>query len=172
MRLTLYLLIPLLAILFLFPINCQAKEILVNTSKIVFLEFNKETAHKDSDEYTAKFIENNKVIAKMEYVDGQISEKYGKIPDGLAVVLFKTGQVRSLISYKNQNRHGIATSYFKNGTLEHIVYYDNGFPTGESIIYYPNGKVHVEAKYKDGKELYLRQYGPNGKLEFERGQPQ
>jgi antitoxin component YwqK of YwqJK toxin-antitoxin module len=167
-----YLKIPSLIFLLLSFFSCQAHKNLVDTNSIVFLEFKKENMTNNKDEYTAKFIKNNEIIAKLKFVDGETTERFGKIPDGLTVVLYDTGEVRSISSYKDQNRHGIATSYFKDGTLEHIVFYDNGIPTGESVIYYPDGSVHVEMKYENGKELYYRQYDTEGNIEFEKKQTQ
>ena len=144
------------------------QEHVTDTNSLVFAELKTEVVDDGKSIQVARFIQNNKIMAIQKFFNNDLIEKSGTIPDGLILVLYNTGQINSLITYKNQTRNGLATSYFKDGNLQMITYYKNGYPEGKSIIYHPNGQVNVEAMYSDTKEIYYKQFDLEGNLVFER----
>ena len=68
----------------------------------------------------------------------------------------------------NNKPHGLAVIYYKTGELKRVFNYVNGIVEGKSTIYYKNGYVRLESNFLNGKLNGLRRkYRDNGEFIYE-----
>ncbi len=108
--------------------------------------------------------------------------------DGLWTSYYKTGKIKSEVTFKRNRQYGIAKSYYSSGQIqesgywktnkwvgEYIYYYENGQAkyhwffdddgkrTGIQDYYYDNGQAQITGEWVQGAETgVITQYYPNG----------
>ena len=116
---------------------------------------------------------------------------YG-IKNGIERDYYKTGQLRSAVSYQNNETNGPAKiffrngklkrewfnkegkiegdlkEYYKNGALRFIASYEDNKRHGKRIAYYKSGKVYYEEVYKKGQIKSRKFYSKTGEILFEK----
>lgn len=68
---------------------------------------------------------------------------------------------------KKRIRNGLFRAYYSDGTDSLTINYVNNIPEGESVAYYKGGQKHFVYVYKNGRQVVMRQYYPDGNLRRE-----
>ena len=103
-----------------------------------------------------KLAEENTVVPKSKMKNG--AKKY----------YFDTGELKSIVNYKNNKKVGISETFYKSGEKQYDIPYVGGMKQGIVKWYYKDGKVYRETDYKRGKKSgYQRKYWENGRLKSE-----
>jgi antitoxin component YwqK of YwqJK toxin-antitoxin module len=149
-------------------ISCQ----IFNLSTFAFGEVNlKLTIIKDTSSanpiYEVLFYENGEEIAKRVYQEGKTLVSEGRIPEGIAIERYPGGNIKNIITYKDQKRNGKAFGFYESGKLKIEACYRNDNPIGIGKRYYENGNLMAERKIIDSKEIYHREYDETGRLKEE-----
>jgi antitoxin component YwqK of YwqJK toxin-antitoxin module len=76
---------------------------------------------------------------------------------------YRDGNIRNLISYKNDKKDGIKMEYYKKGTLHIKCYYRNDKLNGRFIEYNNNMKLKVICHYDDDKKCEYIEYNNKGR---------
>ncbi len=91
-----------------------------------------------------------------------------KIKNGVKKYHFDTGELKSIVTYKNNRKVGVSETFYKSGEKQYDIPYVNGMRHGIVKWYYKDGKVYRETAYEKGKKSgYQRKYWENGKLKSE-----
>lgn len=117
--------------------------------------------------YELLFYKNGKQIAKRIFQSGKTILTEGKIPDGIVVELYDDGSIRNIFNYKDGKRNGRAFGFYRSGKLRAIGTYREDNPIGIGRMYYENGNIMAEWEIVDGKEKFHKEYYENGQLKEE-----
>ena len=91
-----------------------------------------------------------------------------KIKNGPKKYYFNTGELKSIVNYKDNKKVGVSETFYKTGEKQYDIPYVDGMKHGVVKWYYKDGKVYRETDYKKGKKSgYQRKYWENGKLKSE-----
>ena len=91
-----------------------------------------------------------------------------KIKNGVKKYYFDTGELKSIVNYKNNKKVGISETFYKSGEKQYDIPYVDGMKHGVVKWYYKDGKVYRETDYIKGKKSgYQRKFWENGKLKSE-----
>jgi antitoxin component YwqK of YwqJK toxin-antitoxin module len=154
----------ILIIFFVFQTAASANGI---DSKGIELKFYVRNAETKNPTYELSFFENGKEIAKRIFKGGKTILEEGQIPDGVVIERYDSGKPKNILVFKNGKRNGKAIAFYESGRLKKTVTFKDDNPVGESKMYYENGNVMMESKTEDGKQVFYRDYYPNGQLKQE-----
>jgi len=91
-----------------------------------------------------------------------------KVKNGTKKYFFNTGELKSIVQYKNNKKIGVSETFYKTGEKQYDIPYLNGMKHGVVKWYYKDGKVYRETNYARGKkDGYQKKYWDNGKLKSE-----
>lgn len=83
------------------------------------------------------------VLSRVPYVGG--------IRNGLAYSYYgDSGNLKSAINYKDDQREGLSREYYENGKLSQVAHYHKGELHGKFELYFPNGQKNIEDYYEHG----------------------
>lgn len=84
--------------------------------------------------------------------------------DGERKVLYETGVVAEIASYKEGKLDGESKWYFKSGKSIRQSFYKNDLLEGKTINYDSNGNITSEGNYEKDKKVGIWKYYKNGKI--------
>jgi antitoxin component YwqK of YwqJK toxin-antitoxin module len=85
--------------------------------------------------------ETTQVATEKEFVDGPYLEYH------------KTGEIKIVGEYKNNQREGLWSSWYPGGELQSELNYEKGLEDGEYKVFHTNGNLKIRGFYKAGKEV-------------------
>jgi antitoxin component YwqK of YwqJK toxin-antitoxin module len=135
-------------------------------------------ANKLNGKFTT-YLDGNKHIC-MYYINGLLNGKYevfspssNKIQlsnylnnqlNGETLYLNESnGNTIKKVTYLNGKLNGSSVTYFPNMIPMEEEYYKDGLLDGVVYKYYPNGHIRESTGYCEGKKLYTKEYGMDGK---------
>ena len=154
----------LIVILFLLGNSAFANGVKTKELNLKFCAKNQETK---SPTYELFFYANGKQIAKRVFHNGELVSKEGEIPDGVIIERYNNGRPKNVLLFKEGKRNGNAIGFYESGKLKKIVTFKDDKPVGESKMYYENGNLLMESRIENGKQVFYRDYYPNGQLKQE-----
>ncbi|WP_168800780.1 toxin-antitoxin system YwqK family antitoxin [Psychroserpens sp. NJDZ02] len=82
------------------------------------------------------------------------------------ITYFKNGNLKKVISLKNDKFHGENKEYYENGNIKEITPYINGKIHGEWVKYNENGILTIRTIIKNGdySESHITGFYPNGQI--------
>ncbi|PKQ63139.1 hypothetical protein BZG02_10275 [Labilibaculum filiforme] len=91
-----------------------------------------------------------------------------KLKNGIKKYYFDTGELKSIVEYKDNKKVGVSTTYYKSGEKQYDIPYVDGMKHGLVNWYYKNGKVYRETSYAKGKKNgYQKKFWDKGTLKSE-----
>ena len=91
------------------------------------------------------------------YLDGK--------PEGKWLEFYKSGNLKSIINWKNGKLTGKYIVYDKNGKKSTEAIYKDGKENGKYFLYYSNGNIRTKGEYENGKPIGVWEYfDKDGKL--------
>ena len=122
--------------------------------------------YSNSNRKEVVFYEGNKEIAKEEYdIDGNITTKTGKIPDGMVKEYDEDGILMVKSIFKDSKRNGLSKMYHQGGELMSETNYKDDKVHGLMRVYLENGIMMLESNFKNGKkDGPTKYYDKNGNL--------
>lgn len=105
--------------------------------------------------------------SKVSFVDDALYDKASKKPlTGTYYKYYDSGELESIVSFKNGRLHGPAEQYFPSGYLQVEEKYKDGKHVGDCKFYFESGRLHFNMPYKNGVKHGLQNvYHKNGNLE-------
>ncbi|WP_321317737.1 hypothetical protein [Labilibaculum sp.] len=106
---------------------------------------------------------------KIETHENKVSEQLTpKVKNGTKKYYFGTGELKSIVEYKDNKKVGISTTFYKTGEKQYDIPYVDGMKHGVVLWYYKDGKVYRETNYEKGKKNgFQKKFWENGKLKSE-----
>jgi antitoxin component YwqK of YwqJK toxin-antitoxin module len=117
--------------------------------------------------YELLFFVSGKRIASRVFKEGKTISEEGEIPNGVVIERYDNGNTKNILIFKNGKRNGKAVGFYESGKLKKTVTFRNDNPVGETRMYYENGNLMMESRIENGKQVYYRDYYPNGQLKQE-----
>jgi hypothetical protein len=94
--------------------------------------------------------------------------KTPKVKNGEKKYYYNTGELKSIVNYKNNKKVGVSHTFYPSGEKQYDIPYVDGMKHGKVIWYYKSGKVYRETDYVKGKKTGMqRKYWENGQLKSE-----
>ncbi|BAX78928.1 toxin-antitoxin system YwqK family antitoxin [Labilibaculum antarcticum] len=91
-----------------------------------------------------------------------------KVKNGTKKYHFNTGELKSIVQYKNNKKMGTSETFYKTGEKQYDIPYLDGMKHGVVKWYYKDGKVYRETNYVKGKkDGYQKKFWENGKIKSE-----
>lgn len=91
-----------------------------------------------------------------------------KIKNGKKKYYFATGELKSIVEYKDNKKTGVSETFYKSGEKQYSIPYLDGMKHGVVKWYYKDGKVYRETNYVRGKkDGFQKKFWENGKLKSE-----
>lgn len=162
--------------------NYEGGKVVANTDKMIgeWVYFNKEgdllkIYHYQCDKISSKFTFDDSCRVKsakwIEYFpETKTIRNKGTLKDykkeGKWEKYYNTGELRQVLNYKNDIRHGASFYYYNNGNLANKTNYKDGLEVGDYEMYDQTTKNLIEKTYMlNGKfnGSYIENY-PNGKV--------
>lgn len=113
----------------------------------------------------------NSVAQKFKIFNGDTINRIddNNLKQGMWVIFNNdTGKKNDAGLYKNNKKNGIWKKYYKSGTIKSEITYLNNIPTGYAKFYYANGNVSEEGIWKINKWTgNYKYYFENGKLSYD-----
>ena len=109
----------------------------------------------------SKELKNSKVV---------VAEKttVSKVKNGKKKYHFATGELKSIVEYKDNKKIGVSETFYKTGEKQYSIPYLDGMKHGVVKWYYKDGNVYRETNYKRGKkDGSQKKFWENGKLKSE-----
>jgi len=119
----------------------------------------------------------NIVFFDSTYIDGKANEiglQIDSLRQGLWVVSYPNGCIKSTCFYLNGKLNGPFKRYYQDGKIEFKGYLKDDEFVGIRYSYYPNGNVKDKGQFLDGKidgiwEYYYENGKLNKKVEYKQG---
>lgn len=87
------------------------------------------------------------------------------VKNGVKKYHFKTGELKSIVTYKDNKKVGVSETFYKSGEKQYDIPYVDGMKHGAVKWYYKDGKVYRETEYIKGKKSgFQKKYWENKKL--------
>lgn len=80
----------------------------------------------------------------------------GTKKNGYDTAYHASGEISSILGYKNGRKHGLAQSFYPDGKPMRKINYVNGVKDGLAQTFYENGKLQLETNYVNGRKHGLR----------------
>ncbi|MBE9469304.1 MAG: toxin-antitoxin system YwqK family antitoxin [Bacteroidetes bacterium] len=113
----------------------------------------------------------NSFAQEFEIIDGDTINRLdnNNQKQGLWVIIKKeTGRKSDEGLYKNNKKNGVWKKYYKSGTIKSAITYLNNLPTGYAKFYYANGNVSEEGIWKINKWTgHYKYYFENGNVAYD-----
>ncbi|CAI8282490.1 MAG: Uncharacterised protein [Owenweeksia sp. TMED14] len=77
--------------------------------------------------------------------------KKNRIKNGLQKNYFESGQIKSIVNFKDGKKEGTGKSYFKSGELKYEGFWRNGKQEGLEKGYFESGQLKYEANLTEGR---------------------
>jgi antitoxin component YwqK of YwqJK toxin-antitoxin module len=91
-----------------------------------------------------------------------------KVKNGTKKYYFDTGELKSIVQYKDNKKTGVSETFYKTGEKQYDIPYVDGMKHGVVKWYYKDGKVYRETNYIKGKkDGYQKKFWENGKIKSE-----
>ena len=91
-----------------------------------------------------------------------------KVKNGEKRYYYDSGQLKSIVTYKDNKKVGVSHTYYKSGEKQYDIPYQDGKKHGKVLWYYKSGKVYRETEYQNGKKNGTqRKFWEDGKLKSE-----
>lgn len=91
-----------------------------------------------------------------------------KVKNGIKKYHFDTGELKSIVQYKDNKKTGVSETFYKTGEKQYDIPYVDGMKHGVVKWYYKDGKVYRETNYIKGKkDGYQKKFWENGKIKSE-----
>ena len=118
-------------------------------------------------------IYNNVYVNKrvtINYPNGNKKQEFyrtkGEI-NGAVTSYYETGEIESLVEFKNGKQNGLALYFYKNRNIKKRTYFTDGIQSDTLISYFDNGQIESLVAIKNEKfNGTFNKYYKNGNLEF------
>lgn len=98
----------------------------------------------------------------------KVETAVSKEKNGTKKYHFATGELKSIVQYKNNKKVGVSETFYKSGEKQYDIPYLDGMKHGVVKWYYKDGKVYRETNYVRGKkDGYQKKFWENGKIKSE-----
>ncbi|WP_372753601.1 toxin-antitoxin system YwqK family antitoxin [Labilibaculum sp.] len=100
--------------------------------------------------------------------DKVVNTSNSKGKNGTEKYYFGTGELKSIVHYKDNKKVGISETFYQSGEKQYDIPYVDGMKQGAVKWYYKDGKVYRETTYFKGKKDGIqKKFWENGHLKSE-----